>query len=342
MHYMPECFNRFCSKTGKLIQFAYRSLHANSSSHLKMQFSRLLRFSLLLLFSFMRFDPSAYGVDNSVFTIHTPSSSAVLKIYGKKDFDTLQNLYDFLDVLRLQGIKTPKCLQRFQINHHPAILLEFCEGIHPFFPSDNEIVAITEQMAVLHQLSLFLPLLEKPSLDKSILLDFLKKCPSLPQRELIQSLIEDLDLSYLDVIPRGLVHGDFSPTNVLVANNQVVAVLDFDHLAHTDLLTDIARSQIFFAFEGEKFNLTKCEQWIQTYGRYRPLTVEEQTHFYTHILIHLVKMYLETYYYVEELKEVSKNLFTEHRVFQSPHALLNKIINFLNETSYGVSLRSAS
>lgn len=55
-----------------------------------------------------------------------------------------------------------------------------------------------------------------------------------------QALIGDLPLPVVEALPRAWLHGDFHPRNVIVADDQVRAVLDFDVVHRGFRLEDIA------------------------------------------------------------------------------------------------------
>lgn len=278
-------------------------------------------FSLLalLLCSFIHFEPTALGVDNEVYLL-------VLKVYTKKGKEEVALLNEILEELRDKGVKIPKTYDLFEIQNRPALLSQFCYGYHPLTATDAEIAAIAKEMALLHQMDPPAQLPRPPFPDQELLSDFLERCPSLPHREFVQSLIAQLDFSYLPLLPKGLVHGDFSPSNLLMQEEEVIALLDFDHMGYTYLLSDLARAQISFSFVGENFSLKKCADFVASYEKFRPLTPAEKEHFFTHLTAHLLRVYLVTYYYVEERKEVDPSIFTGPRQYQSHQALYNKLL----------------
>lgn len=62
-------------------------------------------------------------------------------------------------------------------------------------------------------------------------------------------MYNDIDKSYLNTLPRGIIHGDFSYSNLLFEQSgQLSTILDFDNITRGYLLTDLVRCQIFFAF----------------------------------------------------------------------------------------------
>ena len=54
------------------------------------------------------------------------------------------------------------------------------------------------------------------------------------------ALTRDLPLAVVDELPPAWVHGDFHPRNVIFADDQVRAVLDFDVVHYGFRLEDIA------------------------------------------------------------------------------------------------------
>ncbi len=294
-------------------------------------------------FSFLQFEPSNLGVDNQVFIIRwqpvaaqpliteqaIENPLAILKVYSKKNIASVQSLLAITDELCYKGFQLPRNYELISLGGKPAVLMEFCPGHHAFDPTYEELREITRSLASFHSTVLNTKL-ERKVLNRQTLFHFLNLCPSLTKRNFFLQLIESLDMNYLDHLPKGLVHGDFSPSNILLKNGRISAVLDFDHIGFSELLADIARAQIFFAFEGEVFSLPKCLQFIELYESFRPLTKEEKQGFWTQLTAHLIKMYLETYYYVEEKKAVDREIFSKERRFQSPEALFRKLSSYLS------------
>ncbi|WP_203855189.1 phosphotransferase enzyme family protein [Plantactinospora mayteni] len=86
------------------------------------------------------------------------------------------------------------------------------------------------------------------------------------------------DLRALDDLPAGPLHHDLHRHNLLVADDQVVAVLDFDELNHGPLIIDLARVWHYAAMEQDDRCLPArlVEAVITGYDKVRPLAPAER------------------------------------------------------------------
>ena len=140
------------------------------------------------------------------------------------------------------------------------------------------------------------------------------------------SLYNSLDLKYLDTSPHALIHGDISASNVLFIDDEISGIIDLDHARYSYRLTDITRAQVFFSFDAEgNLNEDKVRKFVKAYQKNIELRPEELTNFYNHLKLLLIKMTLETYYYVEVIKEVSPEIFKKSSFNQSWQLLLKKL-----------------
>ena len=252
-----------------------------------------------------------------------------MKVYTKKESSEVRRFNDHLAALKARGIPLPTVIALLILGTKPAVVYEYCPGRHPFDASEATLESIATMMATLHRVD-YEGFSDKRTIGREELLMILERCTTMPAQEVLREIVMHVDLSYQKNLPRGIVHGDFSYSNLLVdCHDKLTALLDFDHACYTDLLTDVARAQIFFSFdEFERFCPERCAHFLSAYSIYRPLTEKELEGFRSHLLLHLVRMYAETYYYVDERKEVDRKIFTGHRRAQSPEALFRKIENY--------------
>jgi Ser/Thr protein kinase RdoA (MazF antagonist) len=76
-------------------------------------------------------------------------------------------------------------------------------------------------------------------------------------------------------LPRGIIHGDLFPDNVLGTDNKVKSILDFEEICHEILAFDLVMTFVGFGWEN---NLPVAERWfslLEGYQSVRKLTEEE-------------------------------------------------------------------
>ena len=79
----------------------------------------------------------------------------------------------------------------------------------------------------------------------------------------------------LDKLPRGIIHGDLFPDNVIGNNNRVISILDFEEVCNDILAFDLVMTFVGFGWEnGEPIS----ERWnaiLDGYQSIRTLSEEE-------------------------------------------------------------------
>jgi homoserine kinase type II len=96
-------------------------------------------------------------------------------------------------------------------------------------------------------------------------------------RELVSRELEQIARSWPEDLPRGVIHADLFPDNVLLLGDKVSALIDF-YFACTDITAyDVAVTHAAWCFEADKsFNATKGRALLQGYEAVRPLGGDER------------------------------------------------------------------
>ncbi len=142
-------------------------------------------------------------------------------------------------------------------------LFPFIEGLEDFTPGDKRRIANAGSMlGRMHKtLQNFHPAGKKewqrefhPALLKKELEDCLKKTRNvLFDRDRIKRVFEEMDILIrnfrTEKLTRGIVHGDYTSTNVKFKNGDVGGIFDFDWTSFQNTLYDISRGIVFFCFK---------------------------------------------------------------------------------------------
>lgn len=102
----------------------------------------------------------------------------------------------------------------------------------------------------------------------------------LPQylKKIVRTLDEELDYlrNYLEAkLPKGIIHGDLFPDNVLFRGEKLVAVLDFEAAGRGKFIFDLATAVNALCFEPGGYALKKFEALIGGYETLRTLSLAE-------------------------------------------------------------------
>jgi homoserine kinase type II len=76
-------------------------------------------------------------------------------------------------------------------------------------------------------------------------------------------------------LPKGIIHGDLFPDNVIMKGDKVVAILDFEAACRGKFIFDLATAVNALCFDGEHYQLKRFEALIAGYEALRALSLAE-------------------------------------------------------------------
>jgi homoserine kinase type II len=82
-------------------------------------------------------------------------------------------------------------------------------------------------------------------------------------------------------LPKGIIHGDLFPDNLLFRGDKLVAVLDFEAASRGKFIFDLATAVNALCCDGQSYSLPKFEALIAGYESLRPLSLAEWDAFRT-------------------------------------------------------------
>jgi homoserine kinase type II len=231
----------------------------------------------------------AEGVENSNFLLHVVAGFFILTLYEKRvradDLPFFLTLMEHLSAHRLdcpQPVKNKQGTLLGTLAGRPAAIVTFLEGVSTRVPSVAHCAAVGAALANLHRAGADFPR-QRPH-DHSI-----SAWPALFARAearadgvepgLAQFLAEELAALakvWPENLPRGIVHADLFPDNVLFLGDKVSGLIDF-YFACTDFFAyDLAVCLNAWCFEPDfSFNFTKGKALIDAYRSSRALTPDE-------------------------------------------------------------------
>ena len=84
-------------------------------------------------------------------------------------------------------------------------------------------------------------------------------------------------------LPRGVIHGDLFPDNVLFEKDELVAILDFEEAADDTLVLDVGIAINGFCFINQELDRALMEAFLEGYESCRKLLEPERRHLSTYI-----------------------------------------------------------
>jgi homoserine kinase type II len=238
----------------------------------------------------LSFKGIAEGVENSNFFLETTAGRYILTIYEKRVArHDLPFFMQVMEQLAQAGVKAPLPITMrsgevlADVRGKPAAIISFLQGVSPRRPSPTQCRAAGESLALMHQAlqgfrgarenALSLPdwqALTQPRLEQAESL----------RLGLADSIITDLAFlskTWPTGLPRGVIHADLFPDNVLFIADQVSGLIDFYFACEDALAYDLAICLNAWCFEPDRsFNITKGARLIQGYESVRPLGPQER------------------------------------------------------------------
>lgn len=90
-----------------------------------------------------------------------------------------------------------------------------------------------------------------------------------------KAILHSLTVGWLDSLPRGVAHEDFTPDNLLFDENGVTAVIDFDRNCRSFLWHDVGRALLSFCLTGQGLDREKTAAFTEGYTRHLPVSVPD-------------------------------------------------------------------
>jgi homoserine kinase type II len=232
----------------------------------------------------------AEGVENSNFLLHTSSGYFFLTLYEKRV--AKEDLPFFLGLMAHLASRGINCPQPVKTNKgeilgtlagRPAAIIDFLEGVWPRKPNAAHCAAVGEALAKLHlaggdfamsranalSVSGWRPLFEAaaPRADELQ--------PGL--RTFLATELDHLEKAWPNDLPRGVIHADLFPDNVLFLGDKLSGLIDFYFACNDILAYDVAICLNAWCFEiDHSFNVTKARAFLNAYSKVRPLSDAER------------------------------------------------------------------
>lgn len=136
-----------------------------------------------------------------------------------------------------------------------------------------------------------------------------------------EKIIEDIETSkILEKQKLQLIHGDFTPDNIIFDNNGVLSILDYELMRINTRLQDIGRIILSVCFENGKVDGRKLQSFINGYNNNLKLTYDDIINSLKIVWINEVNIWIKDRYFlnynppkvqkfIEEMMWISKNWF---------------------------------
>ncbi len=232
----------------------------------------------------------AEGVENSNFLLHTTSGYFFLTLYEKRV--AKEDLPFFLGLMAHLAARGINCPQPVRNNRgetlgtlaaRPAAIIDFLEGVWPRKPNAAHCAAVGDALAKLHLAGGDFAMSRANALSVSgwrPLFDAAASRADELQPGLCAFLATELDhleKAWPRDLPRGVIHADLFPDNVLFLGDKLSGLIDFYFACNDILAYDVAICLNAWCFEiDHSFNVTKARAFLNAYSKVRALSDTER------------------------------------------------------------------
>jgi len=239
--------------------------------------------------AFRALHPIAEGVENTNYRLETEGARHVLTLFeARTDAASLPFCLGLTDHLAGQGFAAPRPVRNRDggwvgtLNGRPAAVIEWLSGAWLRDPSPSEVEAAGAMLARLHlEAGGFAVPRANPvgPVAWRALADRCQTAATGEDRAIldgVEAALVRLGDPWTDDLPRGPIHADYFPDNVLFEDGTVSGVIDF-YFGCTDLLAyDLAIALSAWGFDGTGSPIPGAvEAFRRGYERLRPLTLAE-------------------------------------------------------------------
>lgn len=232
----------------------------------------------------------AEGVSNSNYYLQASKGAYILTLYEKRvETKDLPFYLGLMEHLARAGIRCPTPVRSNDghvtgpLNGRPAAILTFLDGVSLRRPTPEHCAKTGSALAELHEAGNGFSGHRANALGlegwKQLAADCSAKAETVADG--LGSLIDD-ELSVLSArwpadLPRGVIHADLFPDNVLFVDNEVSGLIDFYFACRDALAYDLAVTLNAWCFEPDgSFNVTKGQALIAGYQAKRRLQPAER------------------------------------------------------------------
>ena len=237
-----------------------------------------------------------WALANTVYLLKTTKSKYILKVCEQSPKGLVKFQIDIINYLNKKGLPVAVTLntktKRKFIHYNGKLILiqKFIEGKHPKKINEELIKEIANLFGLMHKHLLRLKLKGKHTCLNHFKPSPYKvgRTPEINFRKEEKDLIKHLQKIKRNNTRRCIIHSDLRDINLLVENNKVKAIIDWDD-AHEDYLAyDIGVFLLDLTVKNGKVNRKILKQFFQEYEKHNKLTKEEKEAVYYFIQARLL------------------------------------------------------
>jgi homoserine kinase type II len=272
------------------------------------------------------------GKVNSSFHVVGDAYAYVFRIYEAKSAQMVACEVAILDALQAADfpsqtvVKTASGAALTDFFGKPAILVSHIPGAPATGLGTRELRTVGQLLARIHILPLPQCLTEKPTWEPEPLRALFNRekenfCASgVRHASHIAHFFEEhhQHFSFPAELPKGVTHQDIKKENVILHNEAVQGIIDFDNAYYGSFIHDIATTVIWECYSGERLSAERVDALLKGYQSIRPLADIERSHLVSAIRHRLLReVFISPYAAVKERDAAAELSLRFMRLFDS-------------------------
>jgi Ser/Thr protein kinase RdoA (MazF antagonist) len=246
------------------------------------------------------------GFQNTIYRIKSEKGDFCLRLANWHDKDHV--LYEALLLARARGPNIPDIIKVrgsyvVKVGSYYGTLYRYIPGKHRTTFSKSQLIQLGKFLAQYHKRTKGFtwpkPRYEFYNIpDKKINLYVrVAKKAKLKYLNMLPGIVADLKHNRLNSnLPKGPIHVDIGPRNVLFYKGNLSGVLDFDNSYIGPLILDLGKTIMFFASRKGKFDIRKALIIYKAYAKERKLSKQEYAELYKAIKFAFLSHVFVDYY----------------------------------------------
>jgi homoserine kinase type II len=224
------------------------------------------------------------GSSNSTYRINLEGQAYVLSIFESQNSDHVDELTSILKLLEQRGIRSSRVVTtkdgrlHSTFNGKPVLLKEFIAGEELTHATVTSPVAsdIGGELARLHESGVFESRKDTQHYGPKIIDGIAAGLPQGKFRNWFVAEFERLSAEFPEDLPKGYVHSDVFPDNVIIEDGQFKCLLDFEYLSYFPRVFDLSCGIVGLTWSDGKLNIDLARSLISGYEAERPLELREK------------------------------------------------------------------
>ena len=233
------------------------------------------------------FEGISEGVENTNYKLKTEKNSFILTIYEdrveKKD---IPFFLEYMFYLSSNGIKCPLPLRNnnnlfAEILGKPASVLTFLDGKSTLSVTEEQAYQLGLILGKIHNISINLEIKRENPLGLDSFPNLIKNSKSTAEtfsKDLSINMLEEysrIKSNWPEDLPKGIIHADLFPDNILFHEGQISGVIDFSFSCNDFLSYDLSICINAWCFKNGEFDISLSRNLLKGYQKERKLSNAE-------------------------------------------------------------------